>query len=110
VLDGAGIHADQHDTQIDVSRDPMRIIMDRRRPFYVGGTTIEVSIPFTGDAAALKVQPTTFMSNLPRRIIREGELALQVTGTNLNSGQVKTSIASMLLTFSRPTVRSAHRS
>lgn len=96
VLDEDGIHADQQDTQIDVSRDPMRMILDRGRPFYVSGTIIEVSVPFTGEAEAFKIRPTTYTLNPPRGIVRNGELTLQISGTNLNAEQVKASIQGSL--------------
>lgn len=67
VLNEEGIHADQHDTQIDVSRDQNRYITDRSRPFYISGTTIEVIVPFVGEAQAFKIRPTTYTFNPPPR-------------------------------------------
>ena len=40
------IVADQQETQIDVSQDPMRYIRDRSRPFHVAGTLVELTVPF----------------------------------------------------------------
>src|SRR5262245_39425064 len=42
------ITVDQHEVQIDVSRDPMRFIRDRSKPFHIAGTAVEVHISFTG--------------------------------------------------------------
>lgn len=35
--------------QIDVSRDPMRIIYDRSKAFYITGNETVISVPFTGE-------------------------------------------------------------
>ncbi|MEJ2381837.1 MAG: hypothetical protein P8076_11770, partial [Gammaproteobacteria bacterium] len=47
-LDVDNIVVDQREKKIDVSRDPMRMIMDRGQPFYVTGSEIEVEVPFSG--------------------------------------------------------------
>ena len=39
-LDVENIVVDEHETQIDVSHDPMRMIRDRSRPFYITGTEV----------------------------------------------------------------------
>lgn len=96
VLNEEDIHVDQRDTQIDVSRDPMRMVLDRGRPFHVSGTTVEVFVPFRGEAEAFKIQPTSFSLNPPRAVIRGNELVLQFTGTNLNGEQVKAGIQNSL--------------
>ena len=54
-LDLDSLAVDQHEKQIDVSRDPMRMIMDRSSPIYVTGTEIEVEIPFSGETEAFKI-------------------------------------------------------
>lgn len=48
VLDIDNIVVDQQEKQIDVSRDPLQMIMDRSRPFYITGNEIEIEVPFTG--------------------------------------------------------------
>ena len=59
VLDENQIVADPQETEIDVSQDQMRSIRDRSRPFYITGTLVEVTIPFSGDRGAFTIQPTT---------------------------------------------------
>src|SRR5260370_18798375 len=41
-------YAETRQTQVDVSRDPMRFITNRSRPIYVVGTEIKFAIPYTG--------------------------------------------------------------
>jgi len=41
------------ETQVDVSRDPMRLIRDRSQPFYVGGTEVKIVIPFSRGCPSL---------------------------------------------------------
>ena len=68
--------AEARETQVDVSRDPMRMIRDRSRAFYVAGTEIKFIIPFTGDAALFDVRPSTFTLSPPWGSIESGELHL----------------------------------
>jgi hypothetical protein len=83
---------DQRETQIDVSRDPMRMIMDRSRPFYVTGTEVEVEIPFQGEAEAFKIQPNPYTLNPPRAEIRGNTLVIRIVGTSLEAEGVKRDI------------------
>ena len=83
------IVADQQESQIDVSRDPMRFIRDRSSPFFVAGTAIEITIPFDGDAEAFKIQPTTSTLSPPIGEVRGQTLLLRIEGTDLNAEQVK---------------------
>lgn len=96
VLEEEGIHVDQHDTQIDVSRDQNRYISDRSQPFYISGTQVEVFVPFSGAAEAFQIQPTTWSTNPSRGTIRNNELVLQFMGTNLNGDQLRSAIQSTL--------------
>lgn len=89
VLDEEGIHVDQHDTQVDISRDPTRLIFDRSQPFYVSGTTVEVIVPFTGEAEVFGIRPTTFNSNQPLAKIRGNEVVLTFTGPELNGERLR---------------------
>lgn len=66
VLDESGIHIDYGEQKIDVSRDPMRNIRDRTRPFHIAGTRITFIIPFSGDPQLLTVQPQAFTQRLGR--------------------------------------------
>ena len=93
-LDVDNLVVDQREKQIDVSRDPMRHINDRSRPFYITGTEIEVEIPFTGEAEAFKIQPSTFTLNPPRAVVRGTNLTFNIVGTNLAADGVRREIDS----------------
>jgi hypothetical protein len=61
VLNEEGIHtSDFGEVDIDVSRDPMRMIFDRTKPFFLKGVRVTVTIPFDGDAGFLHVRPQSF--------------------------------------------------
>jgi hypothetical protein len=79
------IVVDSREKQIDVSRDSMRMIIDRDRSFYVTGTEVEVEVPFTGEADALKIRPTQSSLNPPRATVRGGKLIFSIVGTSLDS-------------------------
>ncbi len=83
------IVADQHETRVDVSQDPGRFIRNRSSPFYLPGTTVEVEVPFDGDAEAFKVQPTTYTLNSPQAEVRDGLLVLRIAGTSLSADEVR---------------------
>lgn len=86
------IVVDQRETKIDVSRDQNRMIRDRSRPFHITGTEIEVELPFTGEAEAFKIQPTTYTMNPPRAEVRGSVLILKIVGTDLNAERVRAEI------------------
>lgn len=96
VLHEDQIAADQRETQIDVSQDRNRYILDRSGPFYVTGTIVEVEVPFSGDGQIFKVQPTTFTLNPPRAEIHPGKVILRIQGTNLDGPSVKRRIEETL--------------
>ena len=48
-----GVSMNYQDTQIDVSRDPLRFVDDRSQPFYIDGTRVTFHAPFTGDSSWL---------------------------------------------------------
>ena len=91
-LDVENLVVDQRETQIDVSRDPMRMIMDRGRPFYITGTEIEVEVPFTGEAEAFKIQPNPYTMNPPRAAVQGPILTFSITGTNLDADGLRREI------------------
>lgn len=86
------IVVDQRETKIDVRHDPRRWIDDRSRSVYVPGTEVEVEIPFTGDAEAFRVQPTSYTLNPPRAEVRSNALILRISGTDLSAEGVQQSI------------------
>src|SRR5687767_6196885 len=91
-LDIENIVVDEREKQIDVSRDQMRIIHDRDRPFHITGTEVEVEIPFTGEAEAFKIQPNPYTSNPPRAAIRNSSVTFSVAGTDLVADPVRSEI------------------
>lgn len=76
VLDVGGITQDYSETQIDVSRDPMRNVLDRSRPAYVTGTRVTFYVPFQGDPAMFNCTPSTYTTVFPYGRISGNELLL----------------------------------
>jgi hypothetical protein len=95
-LDVENLVVDQREKQIDVSRDPMRMAIDRDRPFHVTGTEIEVEVPFMGEAEAFKIRPNPYTMNPPRARIRGSNLTFAIVGTNLNAEAVRREIDNVI--------------
>lgn len=89
VLEEEKAYLSHREVDVDVSRDPMRLIFDRSRPFYIKGTEITVSIPFKGDPNIFQVRPSTFTMNPPRGEIRAHEIHLVYRRTDNNAAAVK---------------------
>lgn len=96
VLHEDQIVVSQEETKIDVSRDPMRFIRDRSQPFYMTGTVVEATVPFSGDSEAFKVRPTSFTTVLPSGTVNNDSLVIRVAGTDLEPQQVKGEIGRRL--------------
>ncbi len=77
ILDEASIHVDYGEQQIDVSRDPMRYITDRDRPFYISGTRVTFILPFSGDKNILAIQPQNFTFST-------GRAAAEIVGSEIH--------------------------
>ena len=92
VLHEDRIVVSQEETKIDVSQDPMRFIRNRSQPFYIPGTLVEVTVPFSGDSEAFKIRPTTFTTTLPSGEVNNSSLVIRVVGTNLEPQQVRAEI------------------
>ena len=93
ILDKGHLTVEQREVKIDVSRDPMRDIRDRNRPFHITGTAIDVTIPFVGDADAFKFRPTTYSLNPPRAdILQSDTLKLTIQGIQLDPQHVRSEI------------------
>lgn len=99
---------DQREKQIDVSRDPLRMISDRSKPFYITGTEIEVEVPFDGEAEAFKIQPNPYTLNLPRAEIRGSNVVFRIVGTNLEPNGVKREIDQTLSSIQSYQIGRAH--
>lgn len=92
VLDRGGIVVDQRETEVDVSRDPNRFIPDPSQPFYILGTEIEITVPFTGDSVAFMIRPTVYSLSPPRGNVRDGILTFFITGVDLEADKVRSEI------------------
>lgn len=70
----------QHETQVDVSHDPMRVFRDGRAgPFYVPGTTVEIDVPFTGEDWIFRYRTNPWSTVLPHADVQRGHLRLIIT-------------------------------
>lgn len=96
VLHEDQIAADQKEAQIDVSRDPFRDVRDRSRPFRITGTAVEVIVPFSGEAEAFKIQPSTYTLNPPRAEIANNTVKITVAGAQLDPQRVRGEIDSTI--------------
>src|SRR5580700_7150559 len=81
--------ASSGETQVDVSGDPMRMFLDRSRPFYITGTETIIAVPFHGDADFFHVQPQTYSLSLPLVEIGRGELLLRYVRTDQNGEAIR---------------------
>lgn len=83
----------QREKQFEASGDPSRVFMDFRRPVYVTGVEIEVEIPFTGEADAFKIQPTTSVGNSPRAQVGRARIIFRIIRTEADIESVRREIA-----------------
>ena len=74
-IDEEQIKIDYGDANIDISQFGYGI-WDRSRPVYVIGTRVTFYIPFSGDPALFKLQPSTFGFNPPRADVRGNEIVM----------------------------------
>ncbi|WP_396616288.1 hypothetical protein ACHZ97_00670 [Lysobacter soli] len=96
VLEESEIVVGQYETKIDVSQDPFRLINDRSRPCYVAGSRIDVEIPFTGEAAAFEIRPSTYSLNPPRAKVQGSMVTFSIAGTSLDPNAVRNEIQQMV--------------
>lgn len=57
------------EVDLDVSRDPLRMIVDRSRPFYIKGTQLAIAVPFTGEATLFRYRTSQFNSPHPGEVV-----------------------------------------
>jgi hypothetical protein len=81
--------AQSGEAQVDVSRDPMRMIHDRSQSFYVPGNKTVIAVPFDGDAEFFNVQPQSFSLSPPRGQIVKNEMLLTYVRTDQNAEAIK---------------------
>jgi len=89
VIDDDKTYMSHREVDVDVSRDPMRLILDRNRPFYIKGTEITIKVPFRGDPNLFQVRPSSFTLNPPRGEISGHEICLTYTRTDSNAAAVR---------------------
>ena len=76
--------SDEREADIDVSQDPMRMISDRSRPAYIKGMSVTFSIPYEGEEAFFKLQPSKFNYNPPVADVDSHTSELKVTYQTAN--------------------------
>lgn len=78
------------EVDIDVSHDPMRMIFDRSRPFYLRGLEITYHLPFRGEPDFFQIQPSTSNTSRPAADVSANELLLKYQTIDNNLEAVKT--------------------
>ena len=91
VLQRDAIVADHREAQVDVSHR-IEYAIRGPGPHSVSGTTLEITIPFTGDREAFAIQPTTIGMTKPRANVRNSFVVLEFTGIDMTADEVKTRI------------------
>jgi hypothetical protein len=101
-LDEAGMQADQHEAQRDVSGDPNRMaFVLRRGPVYVTGTEVTVEIPFSGDASLFAVRPNTYSTSSPHGEVRGNLVVLRIRTEKLQPTEIRAQIDAWLAEVKR---------
>src|SRR3984957_18969058 len=79
------------ETQVDVSRDPVRrFAYDvHSGPAYVPGNKTVIAVPFEGDSGFFRIRPQTYTLNPPRGEITKNEILLTYVRTDQNAEAIK---------------------
>jgi hypothetical protein len=85
----ADITVNQKETQVDVSRDPLRNIPDRSRSYYVSGTLITYYIPFTGELDLFSCRASSYSTNPPQGNVEDNHLLITYTVTEHDPSAVR---------------------
>jgi hypothetical protein len=80
---------DQKEVDINVSRDQMRFIIDRSRPFCMKGIQVKIACPFDGDGELFQYRPSTSTYNPPRGEIVGQEIHLIYRMVDHDAGKLK---------------------
>jgi len=80
---------DPADTQIDVSQDPMRGILDRSQPFHITGTAVTIVVPFDGDPKLFRYRPSRRSTYIPQGEIHGQELQLRFELTDPDAEELR---------------------
>lgn len=90
VLDEASITVSEEESDVDVSRDPMRAIWDRSRPVYIKGTKLTLHVPFEGDPGLFNCAPSQrYMGSAPSGTVSDGRLDIAVTVLDHDEADLK---------------------
>ena len=95
VLQRDAIVADQREAEVDVTHR-FDYISHRPGPHLVPGTTVEITIPFTGDEQAFTIRPTTYSMNPPRATLRGDSVVVEITGIDMSADKVRSEIDSAI--------------
>ena len=101
IIDKSGIQVDYGDAQIDVAHRFDYAVYDGSSPTYVTGTRIAFFIPFAGDRALLRCQPSTCTFNPPRASIRNSEVLFVYDRTSQETSTIKGEFATDFATFKK---------
>jgi len=83
----------EEEADVDVSKDPMRGILDRSRPFYIKGISITVAVPFDGDPNFFYYTPSTFTYGPPHGDVVGQEIHLMYTRTEHDADELNKTIS-----------------
>lgn len=90
VIKDEDIHiAHSGEAQVDVSHEPMRMIYDRSRPFYVPGNKTVIAVPFEGDAEFFRIRPQAARTGVPRGEVTNAEILLTYVTTDHNPEAIR---------------------
>jgi hypothetical protein len=68
-LNEAALHAEQHEIEVDISKDPRRNPLRQRGPIFVIGISLSVRIPYTGDDLLWHLRPNQWRDHFPRGVV-----------------------------------------
>ncbi|MGE5352274.1 MAG: hypothetical protein ACM3P0_09340 [Acidobacteriota bacterium] len=80
---------EQKEINIDVSHDPLRIIIDRSRPVYRKGNRISYFIPFSGDPNLFNFRPSQMSSMIPFAKIINNNIIISIETLDYNPDKIK---------------------
>ncbi|MEV6831224.1 hypothetical protein [Amycolatopsis sp. NPDC051102] len=75
-LDLGAMTGEVGDQQVDISRDPMRVVSNRSRSFHVPGSRISFRVPYTGPADVLYMQASTYSFAPPHASVTNGYVSV----------------------------------
>ena len=70
------------ETQVDVSGDPRRGIVDRSHPFFIKATFASFVIPFEGEAQVFRIRPSTYTTCPPVAEVTKSEVRVKLVRTD----------------------------